>query len=366
MLNPISSVPRVKKNLLLTFDAFGTLFTPRQPIAAQYGEVARRKGIINFTEKDLGRSFKQAFKNMSAAYPNYGRDKPSQKFVLAVKIMNSPSSFFSCEGNLSVSAVFRAEDSPGKAEPNTELLQDMSVATWWEELIIITFLPYSDHRTIESMVPELLHRFSSNEGYRLCSDAELFFQTLRASRELEKVSILDSASKGDPDLLSWLSLWDNIVVGVISNSDDRIATVLESSGVTVGASRFHTKTIDRNGNPDIDFVFTSYNARSEKPNPTMFQAAEDLSIASGIHPGLKIHIGDDYDKDVIGARDAGWVPMLLDREAAESVVLNPSTKSARHSNTDLGKIRLITSLVGLHSFSLEPQTVFYKKWRERD
>lgn len=34
-----------KRNLLVCLDAFGTIFTPRAPIAAQYGGVARSLGV---------------------------------------------------------------------------------------------------------------------------------------------------------------------------------------------------------------------------------------------------------------------------------------------------------------------------------
>lgn len=46
-----------KRNLLLAFDAFGTLFTPRKPIAVLYGEVARRHGLSGFSDDDLKTSF---------------------------------------------------------------------------------------------------------------------------------------------------------------------------------------------------------------------------------------------------------------------------------------------------------------------
>jgi hypothetical protein len=49
---------RHKRNLLLAFDAFGTLFTPRQSIAVQYGNVARRHGLVGFTDDDVARSFR--------------------------------------------------------------------------------------------------------------------------------------------------------------------------------------------------------------------------------------------------------------------------------------------------------------------
>lgn len=47
-----------KKNLLLAFDAFGTLFTPKEPIAKQYGDVARKHGLTQFTESELEKAFK--------------------------------------------------------------------------------------------------------------------------------------------------------------------------------------------------------------------------------------------------------------------------------------------------------------------
>lgn len=48
-----------KKNLLLSFDAFGTLFTPKAPIATQYGEIAKLHGLAGFTNDELNASFKR-------------------------------------------------------------------------------------------------------------------------------------------------------------------------------------------------------------------------------------------------------------------------------------------------------------------
>ena len=49
---------RTKRNLLLTFDAFGTLFEPRKPIAVQYAEVARLYNLSGFSSEDVGQAFK--------------------------------------------------------------------------------------------------------------------------------------------------------------------------------------------------------------------------------------------------------------------------------------------------------------------
>jgi hypothetical protein len=62
-----------KRNLLLAFDAFGTLFTPKRSVFAQYGEIARRHGVTCPSEAELGTSFKSAFKAETAQHPNYGK-----------------------------------------------------------------------------------------------------------------------------------------------------------------------------------------------------------------------------------------------------------------------------------------------------
>lgn len=44
---------------LLTFDAFGTLFLPKEPIAKQYGDAARRCGVAGLTDDAVGASFRK-------------------------------------------------------------------------------------------------------------------------------------------------------------------------------------------------------------------------------------------------------------------------------------------------------------------
>jgi hypothetical protein len=78
-IRPISR----KKNLLLAFDAFGTLFEPNCPIPQAYGKAALRHGIrfIDKSEHQLKsedcapvkKSFSRAFKHESAQNPNYGK-----------------------------------------------------------------------------------------------------------------------------------------------------------------------------------------------------------------------------------------------------------------------------------------------------
>lgn len=46
------------RNLLICFDAFGTLFKPKRPVEQQYGEVARSMGLSGFTDDDVKASFR--------------------------------------------------------------------------------------------------------------------------------------------------------------------------------------------------------------------------------------------------------------------------------------------------------------------
>jgi len=62
-----------RRNLLLCFDAFGTLFTPRRPISEQYAAVARECGLDGLTVSQVNASFKTAFSQQLRAHPNYGK-----------------------------------------------------------------------------------------------------------------------------------------------------------------------------------------------------------------------------------------------------------------------------------------------------
>ena len=64
---------KAKPDLLLCFDAFGTLFKPKDPIAQQYGKVARQCGFKGFTHQALKSTLKTAIANESKLHPNYGK-----------------------------------------------------------------------------------------------------------------------------------------------------------------------------------------------------------------------------------------------------------------------------------------------------
>jgi len=72
-MSPNTDNDMAKRNLLICFDAFGTLITPKRPIAQQYGEVARSLGHGDFTDEQVQESFKQAFKHEAKQNPNFGK-----------------------------------------------------------------------------------------------------------------------------------------------------------------------------------------------------------------------------------------------------------------------------------------------------
>ena len=60
----------------------------------------------------------------------------------------------------------------------------------------------------------------------------------------------------------------------------------------------------------LTFVVTSEEVRADKPNPDIFLAALERA---GVGASEAVHIGDQYDLDVVGARAVGITPVLIDR-----------------------------------------------------
>lgn len=329
-------MPPSKRTLLLTLDAFETLFHPREPVPIQYAKVAHSFGLSPslITPDRLKQSFKTSFKVQSARYPNHGRDE-----VLKGRY----------------------------AGPRQ----------WWKEIITRSFgiaLGYKDRdadsiRLPDGLVKTLLENFAGKEAYELYPDVGPFFERLRAVRN----ATVGAGSAGR------LGVFDRLVVGVISNSDDRVPDILKSLGLTVGktradrdvessllqgfedrasvssssassssasfasatsscvsssASSFASSSSSANdaipqskhpGLNDIDLVITSYDAGAEKPSPAIFDVAKKQA-QSLVGPETEssqqwtcVHVGDDYEKDYVAAIQAGWDGVFLPREEGHMV-----------------------------------------------
>ena len=163
----------------------------------------------------------------------------------------------------------------------------------------------------DRLAPMLLHRFSSVEGYAL-TDPRL-------------PDLLRALKAGHPR-----RAYGDIIVGVITNSDDRVPSILSSLGVRVGSLRYGTSP-RRASAPDtpyeIDFHCMSYDVGHEKPDRRVFEAAEEMltGILATRHGSSadatewnRLYVGDEYEKDVKGALGAGWAAALLAEDGQHS------------------------------------------------
>ncbi len=62
--------------------------------------------------------------------------------------------------------------------------------------------------------------------------------------------------------------------------------------------------------PYLDFVVTSEEVESDKPHPPIFLKALERA---GVDASEAIHVGDQYNIDIVGARGVGINPILIDR-----------------------------------------------------
>ncbi|KAJ5372421.1 hypothetical protein N7517_004427 [Penicillium concentricum] len=299
MTSPTRLIPASSRTLLLTFDAFGTLFHPRLPVPEQYAATAHQFGLsrTTVTPDKLETAFRDTFRAQAHRYPNYGRAD-----VLRGQY-GGPRQWWEEVIRGSFGRVLSAENGEMRPEHPKEHIPD-------------------------GMVEALLDRFAGSEGYALYDDVLPFFRRLRKLKSAHKWS------------------FDRIVVGVVSNSDDRVPAVLKSLGLTVGDMRadqdkssmdlpgFEGRSItkddageydkdheDHNMDLDIDMVITSYEAGQEKPHRLIFDVARRQSLKVA-RPWLtsktkfrSVHVGDDFKKDYQGARDAGWESYLLPRDS---------------------------------------------------
>ncbi|KAJ5306109.1 hypothetical protein N7508_005124 [Penicillium antarcticum] len=303
---------RHSRTLLLTLDAFGTLFHPCHPVPNQYAAVARAFGLPRavITPDRLKAAFKEVFKAQARKYPNYGRS-------------------------------------------DVLLGQYGGPRQWWEEVIQGSFARAilgnnEEARSTQTgqtgehiilppgLIDSLLDQFAGSKGYAFYNDVAPFFRRMRELKTSGK------------------SPFEHIIIGVISNSDDRVPAVLKSLGLQVGNMRADQDrcsmelpgfedlqgaqaTADGQHTLDVDLVITSYEAGAEKPDRLIFDVAKRqaqlLATPSNSDADiLCVHVGDDYVKDYCAARDAGWESYLLPRDASQK---NPNAETSLDSLAEL-------------------------------
>lgn len=167
-------------------------------------------------------------------------------------------------------------------------------------------------------MPDIITRFSSAAGYTLFPDVLPFFESLKQ---------MEAASHGD-------TAYSKPIVGVITNSDDRVPSILSSFGLQVGSCRHgNDAQASFKAEDDINFVMLSYDVGFEKPRAEIFNAAKQMVL----YQERFLHIGDDLQNDYYAAKRAGWEGVLLDREVF-------------HNQKEVEQIPRITDLQELISY----------------
>jgi putative hydrolase of the HAD superfamily len=121
---------------------------------------------------------------------------------------------------------------------------------------------------------------------------ELLLKILRRGQQLfEKIAFVLF-----DDVLPTLSLLKGrkLIQGLITNASENIISVYHKLGLE----------------PYLDLVVTSEEVGVDKPDPAIFMAALERA---GVGNSEAIHVGDQYDSDVAGARASGITPILIDR-----------------------------------------------------
>ncbi|OAP59725.1 hypothetical protein AYL99_07023 [Fonsecaea erecta] len=302
--------PKKVPMLVVTLDALGTVYNFRHSVSVQYLQVAENCGLKTKVDlKQLDRSFRSSFKHYNAAYPNYGK-----------RTLGSPEE-------------------------------------WWTKVVNRAFgdlVEGGEAALPRDLGSALYKHFSSSAAYEPFPDVKPFLQSMAALKK----------QFADPE-------GPLVATGIVTNSDPRVRVVLQDMGFSVGPSsipdfesvmkthmdnlRDASKVVFDspfrdyyNPQHDFDFLCTSYDADAEKPQEKIWlealrlvfpmpisrseqnsepassitdafrKVSSAISHQSDISRMLRIHIGDEYVKDYVGAVGAGWEALHLDREGSSS------------------------------------------------
>lgn len=155
------------------------------------------------------------------------------------------------------------------SRPATRVPREDDDKGWWAELV---------NRVIEEVAPE--------------------------TRDLDRDAFFDAAYSHFAEAGVWelypealevvAALHSHFQLGVVSNFDGRLRTVLEQLGI----SKYFRE------------VVISSEVGADKPDPFIFQRAAELADVS---PNEALHVGDDPVRDWQGAANAGLGVFRLDR-----------------------------------------------------
>ncbi len=133
--------------------------------------------------------------------------------------------------------------------------------------------------------------------------------------ELESEVPLALYPDSEPTLISLKGAGYSL--GLISNAPADTGRVVEALGLT----RY------------LRTVVISGSVGYSKPNPEIFRIA---LREAGVGPGEAVHVGDVYESDVIGARNAGVEGILIDRDGSHADLDCPRLRTLAEVHSYLG------------------------------
>ena len=143
---------------------------------------------------------------------------------------------------------------------------------------------------IECVAVDLYKLYSTTKPYAIYPDAKQFLTDIESKRECS-----------------------NLKVGVISNYDKRIVGIVEELQLSTY----------------VDFITYSEESQSSKPQKQIFENGIKKSGLTNLKGEEILHIGDDFKKDYLGAKNLGWNALLIQRdpEAKNELLNNDSSKT---------------------------------------
>lgn len=182
--------------------------------------------------------------------------------------------------------------------PNFGQVTGIGWEEWWKQLVLVTFresLSSSefDPYKVERISSRLIDVYTTPECWELANSA------------LELLGYLKNK---------------NLPIGVISNYDPRIETILESVNI-----RHYFK-----------FVVASYDAKCQKPDLSIFKLVEEMN--QSLKSCDILHIGDSPELDYLAAVNAGWNAMLV-RKDVEHIKKEYPNIDSKYIVPDLAQLK---------------------------
>ncbi|GBL77507.1 Rhythmically expressed gene 2 protein [Araneus ventricosus] len=152
--------------------------------------------------------------------------------------------------------------------PNYGKNTGLSSKEWWREIVQRTFCngstEISTHK-LDSISSHLYDMYKSDVCWKVEPGSETLLKHLKEKQ---------------------------IILGVISNFDERLDCVLKSNGLK----------------PYFDFILASYVVQAAKPSKEIFDHA---LFQSNCTAAQALHIGDNVRLDYLAAKKAGWSSLLF-------------------------------------------------------